>query len=120
MSRLDGQIIYRNRSIFPLYLPDIDHEVTICGKVCENVVHTKAAWLKPVSDEIIPIKFTLATGEIPHIAISGLTGLGAIDIKIRSRVTLGAFSYKKITETKTKIPDYFPKKASKEKKKALK
>ena len=111
--RLDGEIICRNRSLFPLYLPDIDHEVSIGGKACENIVHTQAAWLKPLTDETIPIHFTLATGEVPHVAISGLTGLGAIDIKITSRLAFGHFSYLKITDTKAKIPDYLPKRAKK-------
>ena len=118
--RMDGEIICRNRSLLPIYLPDIEHEVTISEKVCENMVHTKATWLKPRSDEAIPINFTLAAGEIPHVAISSLTGLGAIDVRIRSRVVFGPFAYIKITETKTEVPDYFPKKASKDKKKASK
>jgi hypothetical protein len=117
--RLDGKIICRNRSVIPLYLPDIDHEVTVGGKACENIVHTKALWLMPGKNETIPVNFTLATGEIPYVAMSGLTSRGAIDIRIKSRAAFGPFSYVKITETKTKMPDYLPrrKKEAKDKKK---
>ena len=117
--RLDGRIICKNRSIMPLYLPDIDHEVTIGGKPCENIVHTKSVWLGPFGMESIPINFTLATGEIPHVAMAGLTSRGAIDIRIKSRVAFGPLSYVKITDTKTRMPDYLPKrkKETKDKKK---
>lgn len=107
--KLDGQIICRNRSIIPLYLPDIEHEVTVGGKLCQNVVKTPARWLAPLRDEAIPINFILDKGEIPHVAIAGLTSRGAIDIRIKSRVTVGPFAYVKTTDTKTRIPDYLPK-----------
>jgi hypothetical protein len=107
--KLDGQITCRNRSIVPLYLPNIEHEVTVGGKLCQNVVKTPARWLAPLKDEAIPINFILDKGEIPHVAIAGLTSRGAIDIRIKSRVAVGPFAYVKTTDTKTRIPDYLPK-----------
>jgi hypothetical protein len=107
--RLDGQITCVNNSFVPLYLPDMDHEVSIGGKSCMKMIHTYACWLKPRGSETIPINMTLSTNDIPHVALAGLTHRGVINVEIRSRAIFGHFSYLKITSTTTKIPDYLPK-----------
>jgi hypothetical protein len=117
--RLDGQISCLNHSFVPLYLPDIEHEVSIGGKSCLNPIHTRALWLKPGASEAIPINATLSTSDIPQVALAGLTHKGVINIKIQSRVTFGSFSYTKITSISTKIPDYLPKVAKGNKKPPL-
>jgi hypothetical protein len=53
--RLDGQIACFNHSFVPLYLPEIEHEVSIGGKSCLSPIHTHALWLKPGSSETVPI-----------------------------------------------------------------
>jgi hypothetical protein len=107
--KINSQIACINRSLIPLYIPDIEHEVSIGGKQCLNPIHTHALWLKPGSSETIPITMTLSTNDIPQLTLAGITHKGVINIEIHSRATLGPFSYLKITNITTKIPDYLPK-----------
>ena len=63
--RIDGQIACLNHGFLPLYLPDIDHDVSIGGKQCLKTVHTSALWLKPGGSEAIPVNMTISTNDIP-------------------------------------------------------
>ena len=107
--RIDGQIACLNHSFVPLYLPHMEHEVSLGGKPCLHPVHTHEIWLKPGSSETMAINMTLGTSDIPQIALAGLTHGGVINIEIQSRVTFGPFSYLKINRIATKIPSYFSK-----------
>jgi hypothetical protein len=117
--RIDGQIACLNPSFVPLYLPEIEHDVSIGGKLCQHPFHTHALWLKPGASETMPINMTLGTGDIPQVALMGLTHSGVIDIEIQSKVVFGSFSYLKVTRITTKIPDYLPKIAKSNKKPPL-
>jgi hypothetical protein len=106
---LHGEIACINHSFVPLYLPGIEHKVSIGGRSCLNAFHTNAKWLWPGASNTIPIDMTISTNDIPQVALAGITHGGVIGIEMQSTVTLGHFSYLKITSITTKITDYFSK-----------
>ena len=103
--RLDGQINCLNHCILPLFIPAIEHEVLIEGRRCLKTIHTGALWLKPGAGKVLPINITLSTGDIPQVALGGLTHGGDIHIEIQSRLTLGPLSYLRITSLTPNIPN---------------
>ena len=106
--KLNGQIIIHNHSFMPLYFPAIEHEVSIGGKSCLNTVCTRALWLRPGASVTLPVTLTVGMGDIPDVAMDGLTHGGAIAVEIKSKVTLGSFSLLKTTRTTTKRPGSLP------------
>jgi hypothetical protein len=110
--KLNGRIIIHNHSLMPLYLPAIEHEVSISGKSCLNTLCTRALWLRPGANVTLPVTLTVGTGDIPDVAMAGLTHGGAIAIIIDSKVTLGSFSLLKTTRVTVKSPKALPKPAT--------
>lgn len=100
---VQGVITLNNPSFVPLYIPTMNHKVTIDGKECQNIVQTEAMWIAPYSDKSQAFSLQVSLGDLPGIALSTLANGGAIEITIVSEIPLGSFSITKTTLVQTSI-----------------
>lgn len=89
---IDGTLTISNSSFIPLYLPSMKHKVSIEGKESKTIVPTDAMWIAPNSLKHIPFRVTIASDDLPQVAINALAKGGTIDAMIVSEFSLGTFS----------------------------
>jgi hypothetical protein len=91
---IDGDILFRNCTFVPLYLPPMKHKVKIEGKEIKDLVRTGAMLLLPFGHKNQNFSMTILTPDLPGIAWNTLKKRGRIDIKTDSSLSLGLFSFK--------------------------
>ena len=47
--RIEGDLVFINSTFVPLYLPGLEHRLTINGQECERLLRTEATWIAPNS-----------------------------------------------------------------------
>lgn len=95
--KVEGKVVFANRSFGPLFLPTTEHKVLVDGVLCPQDVRLPAFWLKPHATRDFSIGIALAKDSLPKVAGAWLSKKGTVEIEIRTCAKFGPFSKTKIT-----------------------
>lgn len=97
---IKGTITFHNPSPVPIYLPDMEHNVFIEGKECENPIRIGSLWLGPRATRTKSFDALVITKDLPDLAVAALARGGTLNIKTETKTSLGVFS---VTYTSFKL-----------------
>ncbi len=101
----EGNLVFKNPSIVPIYVPHMEHRVYINDRECESVVETDSMWLGPRESKSVPYNILITTDELPEIALNTLAYGGNVDIDMKSELSMGAFTISKKCDDQPEISD---------------
>lgn len=95
---VEGDIEFSNGSFLPLYLPAMDHKVSIYGTQMQESFRTEPFVLMPGETHAEEFRVLVGTDQLPQLALEAVFGGGDWDIEVESSIGFGDFSFAKRTE----------------------
>ena len=96
--QVDGTLTLKNGSIFPLYLPSMQHKIEINGTPTQNAISTNAMWIAPEGSKTVPFSILIEKTNLPAVALNILGSGGNIDITVESSAVLAGFTITKTSQ----------------------
>lgn len=77
-----------NNSFVPLYIPALEHNLSISGKSLGSPVYTQSIWLGPWGNETVPVSTSIPGNALPRILLQYIKEYiqsgGSLDITVQS------------------------------------
>ncbi len=99
---VQGGIVYSNPTFLPLYIPEMEHSISINGVSTASSSTTPAFWLAPKAEVTQPFAVLIYTEDLPEVVLSTIANGGDIAIEVSSEVFLGPFSWTKSSTSSQK------------------
>ena len=81
-----------NNSIVPLYIPALEHNLSLNGKPLCDTVYTDSIWLGPWGNETVPVSTSIPGNELPGIMLQYIQEYiqsgGNVDITVQSTASI--------------------------------
>lgn len=91
-----------NTSFVPLYIPALEHNLSIKGKPLGSTVYTQSIWLGPWGNETIPVSTSIPGDVLPRIFLQYIQeyiySRGSVDITMQTTARIAGIT---LTRTQT-------------------
>ena len=99
---IETTVDVHNNTIVPLYIPAMEHNLSLNGKPLCDTVYTDSIWLGPWGNETVPVSTSIPGNELPSIMLQYiqeyLQSGGNVDITVQSKARIAGIT---ITRTQT-------------------
>jgi len=96
--RIDGTVDVRNPFFLPLYVPALEHNLSIEGEPIGSPIRTPSFWLSPGGNNTVAVSTTVPRDLLPGIILRYIFSGGSIDITVESTTEVAGIS---VTKTQT-------------------
>jgi len=81
-----------NNSFVPIYIPAMEHNMSINGKPVGSPIHTPSMWIGSWGNESVPVSTSIPREALPGIILGYIISGGNIDITVQSTARIAGFT----------------------------
>jgi LEA14-like dessication related protein len=92
---VEGSLVLKNNSFVPIYLPDMEHTVSLNGIQTQGIIPTDSMWLAPRGSHTEPFAVLIDKADLSQVVLNLLANGGNIEISVDSSASIGGFTITK-------------------------
>jgi LEA14-like dessication related protein len=93
--RIEGTVDVHNTTFVPLFVPDLEHNLSIDSELIGSTIHTPSFWMAPWGNETVPVSASVPRDQLPGMILRYIYSGGNIDITVESTTKIAGISINK-------------------------
>jgi hypothetical protein len=95
---IDTTVHVRNQSFVPLFIPSLEHNLSIGGEPIGDPIHTPSFWLSPGGNTTVSVTSSVPREQLPAVILQYMFSGGNPEITVESTTEIVGIS---VTRTQT-------------------